>query len=195
MSEPPIEVRVVSDPAALKALADPLRLRIIDLLGAEPERLWTVKELAMALDQPVTKLYHHVKLLASTELIRDADTRVVSGIVEHRYACAQRSITLDEGLFGVPANREAGIAGIAGVIDRVRNGLLGYLRRTDADFTQVTLGHAVARLTATERTEVMSKLSAVIDDIQARGGTRDRRRLARYSVAVVMHPVPNNNAN
>jgi len=90
MTEGPIETRVISDPAALKALADPLRLRVLDLVGSEPTRLWTVKDLAAALGQPVTKLYHHVKLLAASDLIVDAETRVVSGIVEHRYRCAQR---------------------------------------------------------------------------------------------------------
>ena len=44
-----LELRTVSDPQALKAIADPLRLQMLQLLSNDPQRLWTVKELAARL--------------------------------------------------------------------------------------------------------------------------------------------------
>jgi DNA-binding transcriptional ArsR family regulator len=190
VTQPVREVRVVSDPIALKALADPLRVRMLELLARQPDRLWTVKELAAELGQPVTKLYHHVKLLAASELVRDADTRIVSGIVEHRYACAQHAIKLDDALFGSPANRDSSVASVAGIVDQVRDGLVEFLSRPDTDLTQVTMGRALARLTEQERAEVAAHLEQVIDDIESRReAVGDRTGLPRYAVTVVMHPM------
>jgi len=191
VTEEPLAVRVVADPVALKALADPLRVRMLEVLALEPTRLWTVKELAAELDQPVTKLYHHMKLLAASDLVRDAETRVVSGIVEHRYCCAQRSIKLDESLFGSPGNRDASIGSIAGIFDQARDDLVHYLARPDADFEQVSVGRALARLTEDERVEFGRRLEQIIDDIEAqRDDVADRHDLPRTAITMVMHPLP-----
>ncbi|MBV9484501.1 MAG: helix-turn-helix transcriptional regulator, partial [Frankiaceae bacterium] len=85
-------VRTVDSAEAIKAIADPLRVRMLQLLMMASHRTWTVKEIAAELSQPVTKLYHHIKLLEAADLISDVETRVVSGIVEHRYRANQRSL-------------------------------------------------------------------------------------------------------
>ena len=76
------ETFVVQTVAALRALADPVRLRIVLLTEDEPR---TVKELAAALELPQTGLYYHVKLLLKAGIIRVASRRMVSGIEERRY--------------------------------------------------------------------------------------------------------------
>ena len=76
------ETFVVKTVAALKALADPVRLRIVLLTEDEPR---TVKELAAALELPQTGLYYHVKLLLRAGILRVASRRMVSGIEERRY--------------------------------------------------------------------------------------------------------------
>lgn len=50
----------------LKALADPIRLRMIDLLL---DQEWTVGELATALEVDVTKASHHLQILKRLELV------------------------------------------------------------------------------------------------------------------------------
>jgi DNA-binding transcriptional ArsR family regulator len=74
--------------AAIKALADPVRLRIVLLTEDEP---LTVKELAAALELPQTGLYYHVKLLLKAGIIRVASRRMVSGIEERRYQAVATS--------------------------------------------------------------------------------------------------------
>src|SRR3954468_14503996 len=184
-----LDTRVVADAAALKALADPLRLHMLEVLAKDPSRTWTVKELAAQMQQPVTRLYHHMKLLEAANLVLDAETRIVSGIVEHRYRCAQRSIKLDERMFGGADTRDASIATVSGIVEQAREDLEAYLRRPDADADRVTMGRALARLTDDERLEFMARLEQVIDDIAPRRDDRERAGLPRSAITVVMHPV------
>jgi DNA-binding transcriptional ArsR family regulator len=89
-------VRQVGDVETLKALADPVRLRILRALESRARSLpvMSVKELAEKLGEPQTKLYRHVKVLESAGLIRVAATRLVSGILEQRYQAAQHGLAL-----------------------------------------------------------------------------------------------------
>jgi len=95
-----LETRVVEDAEMMKALADPLRLKIMRVLGknatVEP-RIMTVKQLAEELGEPTTKLYRHIKQLVAVELIQVAELRLVGGIVEQHYRAAQASIRLEVG--------------------------------------------------------------------------------------------------
>jgi DNA-binding transcriptional ArsR family regulator len=76
----------------LKAVADPLRIRI-GLLVLEAPR--TVKEMAAALEVPATRLYYHVKILEEHGFIEVVDRRMVSGIEERRYAGIEGAWSLD----------------------------------------------------------------------------------------------------
>jgi DNA-binding transcriptional ArsR family regulator len=90
--------RTIADPVVIKALADPLRLRIMRLMeeGAhEQPRNFTVKQIATALEEPPTKLYRHVKQLLKVGLIQIAELRLVGGIVEQHYRVAQAAIAID----------------------------------------------------------------------------------------------------
>src|SRR6476646_2888850 len=78
----PVAERVISDVETLKALSDPVRLRILETMVTAADEAWTVKRLAKALGTNTTKLYHHINILEERDLIRVAGTRVVSGIIE-----------------------------------------------------------------------------------------------------------------
>ncbi|HTJ69954.1 MAG TPA: helix-turn-helix domain-containing protein [Actinospica sp.] len=88
-----VEFREIDDAATMKALADPLRQRIIRVLGRnvhEQPRIMTVKQLAEELGEPTTKLYRHMKQLLAVNLIQVAELRLVGGIVEQHYRVAQK---------------------------------------------------------------------------------------------------------
>lgn len=84
----PAEVFVVDDLDTLKVLADPLRLRIRELM----EKPTTVKRVAERLDMLPTKLYYHINLLEKHGLIVLVDTRIVSGIIEKHYQVAAKIV-------------------------------------------------------------------------------------------------------
>ena len=89
MSEPfePAPRMMVSDPKQLRALADPLRRRILHILAERPA---TNQQLAAALDQPQAKVLHHVRYLLDAGLILLVDQRIRGGNVEKYYRAKAR---------------------------------------------------------------------------------------------------------
>ncbi|MGI8485374.1 MAG: ArsR/SmtB family transcription factor [Thermomicrobiales bacterium] len=96
--------RVIDDPETLRLIADPLRLRVLELLRQEPR---TVTELADLLDVQRTKLYYHVKLLEAHDLIVVDETRLVSGITEKRYRVTAYRLSVDKTMLGSPDSGDA----------------------------------------------------------------------------------------
>lgn len=92
----------------LKAMADPLRLALLQCVGDRDgiQRTWSAKELAAALGEPQTKLYRHLKVLHEAGLIQVAETRLVSGIVETRYAAVARALNVARELFTADPGEE-----------------------------------------------------------------------------------------
>jgi DNA-binding transcriptional ArsR family regulator len=91
----PADRIVIKDLEALKALSDPMRVQILEIMlqGAR-----TVKQVARELHTTPTKLYYHVNLLEQHGLIKVTSTRVVSGIIEKQYQLAAYSIDIDRSL-------------------------------------------------------------------------------------------------
>lgn len=79
----------------MKVLADPLRIRILELLCEER----TTKQVAGILGQPPTRLYHHVAALERVGLIRLARTRQRRGALEKYYLAVAKTFSADSRLF------------------------------------------------------------------------------------------------
>jgi DNA-binding transcriptional ArsR family regulator len=78
---------VVTAPAQLRAIADPLRAMILDLLL---ERAATVAELAGAVQRPKSTVAHHVNVLVEAGMLRVVRTRRVRAIDERYYGRTAR---------------------------------------------------------------------------------------------------------
>jgi DNA-binding transcriptional ArsR family regulator len=78
---------VVTSPAELRAMADPLRGTILDLVL---ERAATVTELAKALGRPKSTVAHHVKVLLDAGMLQVVRTRRVRAIDERFYGRTAR---------------------------------------------------------------------------------------------------------
>lgn len=174
-----VEQRDVTDVAVLKALADPLRLSILDALRRADGGPLTAKELAAALDEPQTKLYRHIKQLEKAGLILVAGTRLVSGIVESRYRLAQRSIRLASEVFSEdsPVRDEAYGAMLAGM-DRVRDefrariaqGRLDFSRPRDgSDSSPALFADFPLRLTPERLRRLRDQLGEIFDELTREG--------------------------
>jgi DNA-binding transcriptional ArsR family regulator len=87
----------ISDIDQVKALAHPLRMRIIETLAASDPM--TTKQVAVALGEKPTRLYHHVDMLQKTGLIRLTHTRQNRGTTEKYYAAIAKQFRAGEGLF------------------------------------------------------------------------------------------------
>jgi DNA-binding transcriptional ArsR family regulator len=77
------EIYVVTDPEALKSLAIPERVKILELFeDLEPR---TAKQIATELGENAARLHYHVKELVRVGLLEQVDTRVKGSIVEKYY--------------------------------------------------------------------------------------------------------------
>jgi DNA-binding transcriptional ArsR family regulator len=74
--------------AQLRAIADPLRSTILDLLL---ERAATVSELAAAVHRPKSTVAHHVGVLVETGMLRVVRTRRIRAIDERSYGRTART--------------------------------------------------------------------------------------------------------
>src|SRR5580698_9880962 len=83
------EMIVVTAPGQLRALADPLRSTLLDLLL---ERAATVTEMAVAVDRPKSTVAYHVNLLVDSGLLQVVRTRRVRAIEERYYGRIARTI-------------------------------------------------------------------------------------------------------
>jgi DNA-binding transcriptional ArsR family regulator len=79
---------VVTKPGQLRAMADPLRGTILELLL---ERAATVSELAAAVERPKSTVAHHVNVLVEAEMLRVVRTRRVRAIDERYYGRTART--------------------------------------------------------------------------------------------------------
>lgn len=82
---PPLR-RTVAD---LRALAHPLRLRMMELFAESPK---TTKQVAELLDQPPTRLYHHVAALERAGFLVLTERRQNRGAVEKWYTGVAQQI-------------------------------------------------------------------------------------------------------
>ena len=82
-----VEELEVSTPAQLRAMADPLRSTLLDLLL---ERSATVSELASAVRRPRSTVAHHVNVLLDAGMLRVVRTRRVRAIDERFYGRTAR---------------------------------------------------------------------------------------------------------
>jgi DNA-binding transcriptional ArsR family regulator len=92
------EVRA-DTPARMKALGDPLRSTILDLVL---ERAMTVTELATRLRRPKGSVAYHVNVLVDVGLLQVVRTQKVRAIEERYYGRTGRTIVLDHGPGEVP---------------------------------------------------------------------------------------------
>lgn len=114
-----IKERMSLDPALLRVLADPVRSFVVYSLVPEAK---TVKQLAVELGCPPTRLYYHMQQLEKHGLVFVQRSRLVSGIQERHYRAAAREFMLDRDALGSgsTSDRERSEALLAFVFDQTR---------------------------------------------------------------------------
>ena len=85
-SAPQAELRTLDDLKEFRALADPLRMRILGALCEER----TTKQVAELLHEKPTRLYHHVDALERAGLVQLTRTRPKRGTIEKYYRSVAR---------------------------------------------------------------------------------------------------------
>ncbi|MER7008492.1 winged helix-turn-helix domain-containing protein [Dactylosporangium sp. NPDC000555] len=168
-------VRTVDDVATLRALSDPIRLAIMRTLMHEADvtqRVMSVKELARELGEPQTRLYRHIKQLQTVDLVQVAETRIVSGIVEHRYRAACVGLRLSHDLFRSPAQRSQVTQAVAATFDTFRDTFLAHVGAGRVGFDEESTDAGTApivsaidtRMPAARAAEFRARLQALLEE-------------------------------
>jgi len=130
------------DPRLLKALAHPLRFRVLWRLN---EIVASPKELAAELGEPLPKLSYHVRVLydmGAIELVRETRRR---GAVEHHYRASTRAVLRDEDWARLPLSARGGVteailaAAFADLREAVDAGIVDVRADSHRSHTAVTL--------------------------------------------------------
>lgn len=196
----PIPVIQIRDADTLKALSDPTRMRVLEVMASRPDRAWSAKELAAALGVPQTRLYHHIEVLTERGLLKGVEQRVVSGIIETRYRVAARSFQLDRRLFSGDADelREVLSQMLEVVFDRSRAEIEAtaladpsVLSKEAPTHRQVLLSRAVARLSPARAEEFRRRLGELEDSFDAADpeGAAEAEGTGPYGMVVALYPL------
>jgi DNA-binding transcriptional ArsR family regulator len=90
------DLYVIDTIDALRALSDPLRLRVLEALHAEP---LTASQIARRLEEKPNKLHYHLTELERNGLVEVVETRQKGNLLEKYYRPVARIFRVDNSLF------------------------------------------------------------------------------------------------
>jgi len=192
----PVAERVISDVETLKALSDPVRLRILETMVTAADEAWTVKRLAKALDTNPTKLYHHINILEEREFIRVAGTRVVSGIIETSYRIAQLSLRLDRALLsGAGADVRSSVHDVLAVVfdsvrDEIERGLAsGTIKSSDDPLSELMI-RGLTMVHPDRAAELRRRLRELLEEFDTSDPADVEPGAVPFGYLVALYPFP-----
>jgi DNA-binding transcriptional ArsR family regulator len=192
----PLAERIISDVETLKAISDPVRLRILETMVTSADEAWTVKRLAAALGTNPTKLYHHINILEERQLIVVGGTRVVSGIIETSYRIAQLSLRLDRALLsGAGDDVRSSVHDVLAVIfdsvrDEIERGLASGLVKSSDDPLSELLIRGLTMLPAERVAELRARLRELLEEFDVAGPDQVEPGSVPFGYLIAVYPFP-----
>lgn len=185
----------IRDLEQVKAMADPLRTRIIEAMRDGPR---TAKQVAELLGEKPTRLYHHVDALERVGILRLVETRRNRGTLEKYYEPVARLFIVDRQLFAPERGTEADEAATAiqsvtadmlrETMEEIREGIasrrIPLQDRSRAEMARVAVRAAPERIA-----EIMGKVHALLEDVQAEGADVDTEVQLEYRLTIAFYPV------
>ncbi|WP_018353090.1 ArsR/SmtB family transcription factor [Longispora albida] len=179
---------MVQDVGTLKALADPIRLTVLELTMSDHRRSWTAKELASAVRVPPTKIYYHLNTLEQHGLLEVRTTRVINGIIEKHYGAGQKMLSYESG----PGPSGGMDELIAAMIDQVRDNIVAGIRsgeivaaRDAPDETRVIVSHAISSVPPAQAGEFRRRLLELVEEFHDGNDPAN----PSYQLLIALHPV------
>jgi DNA-binding transcriptional ArsR family regulator len=175
--------------AELRALAHPLRLRILELFAECPR---TTKQVADLLGEPPTRLYHHVNALERAGLLLLKETRANRGTVEKWYAAdATRASSAARGAGDGP------VRGVAlTVLDQSRHEIVSALRDRPTGHARPLVVRAVVvgppnvqALVRQRLSDFLAQLQSEAEALHAEASATSSEPAQRWSMTIGLAPV------
>jgi hypothetical protein len=166
----------LDDPAAAKALFDPIRHRLFGLLQTPR----SVPELAQELGMPANRLYYHVRRLIECGLVQQVDTRASGRHNERVFERTAERITFSGEL------DLAGESPLRGIVDELERGL-----RFVTPDDPASVSYHVVTVTPDRARELEVRLRELIVSYDDRSRSASARR---FAVLGALTPLPEESA-
>ncbi len=171
----------------LRAIADVLRLRIIDMLQEHP---MTVTQLGEALGIAPAKVHYHVRELEKVGLLQLVETREKGGILEKYYQPIARDISVSNDLFmSAPSNES--LAATSAWLDQMKEDFQRAFRTAleekKAEKSFLILGSVRLYVTEEEHKALAKQLIDMLKPYENRRGIEGEQSTALF---IVGYPQP-----
>jgi DNA-binding transcriptional ArsR family regulator len=161
----------IRDEAALKAVAHPLRRRLLDCLRVDGPS--TPSVLARATSQAVANVSHHLRVLADAGLIEEAP-ELARNRKEHWWRMTDPRISWDPADFSPEAADAAAAIGLQRQLDLIHSWMGSPAARGEPWGGSAFATDAWLRLTPAELAELGAELNALITKYRGRPESEDR---------------------
>ncbi|MDQ6645456.1 MAG: helix-turn-helix domain-containing protein [Chloroflexota bacterium] len=168
----------------LRAIADILRVRIIDLLQEHP---MTVTQLGDTLDMTPAKVHYHVRELEKVGLLRLVETREKGGILEKYYQPIAKDISVSKNLF-LTAPPDESLAATSAWLDQMKDGFQRAFRialEQKDEQPDLGLGFSHIYVTSEERKELFKQIAELLKKYENRRALDGEKAMV---VAILSYP-------
>ena len=186
----------IKDLETLRAVSDPLRIQIVELLTNQN---LTVKQVAEKLGLAPSKLYYHFGALEKLGMIEVAETRMVSNMIEKVYQSNADQLDVDPSLlkFSKEGDNESFNILISSTIDATREDII---RSLQARQFQLDLGAAeqsrrfiinrvVSQISEERVAEFQERLVQLIQEFEGEDQRASRKPNQQpYALTVALYP-------
>lgn len=177
-----LEIYDINTLEQLRAVADPLRIQIIDLLISRP---MTVTQLGEALSLAPAKIHYHVRELEKVGLLQLVEKREKGGVLEKYYQSIARDFSVSKDLF-LTAPPDDSLAALGAYIDQTKEDFLRAFRvaleRKDEQ-TSLTLSGGRVYVTPAEFRQLMDQITALLKQYENARGIEGEREMATAILA------------
>jgi DNA-binding transcriptional ArsR family regulator len=185
----------IKDLDQVKAIADPLRMRLLEAFSDGPA---TTKQVAKSIGENATKLYHHVDALEKAGLVKLVETRPNRGTTEKYYQPVARRFRIQRGLLALSGMDGALGTNIADIVtyaleetvQDIRDSADAGMINGDTPDHPISFTRFQIRGTKEEIATVIKRLDEVLDSVRP---IRSRRG-KKYGMTMAFYPMPKETA-
>ena len=180
------KVYIVRELDQVKALTDPLRSKILEVLVNHE---MTTKQVAQFLGEPPTKLYRHVDTLHKVGLIDMVRTNQKNGITEKYYRAVGSTFRIDQKLFAQDLSDGAMDSAVEVMLNALENTVVEVqeaLKRKieNAQDLKFTFHQKTLNISTDKIEELNNRLTSIIDEY----ASENDPNVPRYRVGLIFYP-------
>jgi DNA-binding transcriptional ArsR family regulator len=190
-----VEVEVIEDPDVAAVALDPIRSRLLAMLGTPA----SAANLAERIGIPRQKVTYHLRTLAAKKLVREAERRRWGGLTERLYVASASSYLVSPDAFGTAAadpgrTRDrlsaAYLLSLAGRAVREVGGMWRRSLRAGQRLATLSIDTELRFASAQERAAFTEELGHAVTALVARYHNASAPRGRPHRLVVMAYPTP-----